>query len=218
MVRGLLHEFSSMDRQMRDKEFACRCCNANPDNRRGFIAGAVAALVAVGSALRPSTALAAGDAIRDAAPQPGDFLTWQAKSKRGPHLTLDDLKMNARQLVALPVDPASGTVRDGARFNQIMLTRLDTGELDEATLARSAEGVVAYSAMCTHDACPVSSWDGDTRQYVCPCHQSRFDATAGGNLVSGPAYRPLPALPLRLSGNGELVVDAPFTARVGGGR
>lgn len=99
----------------------------------------------------------------------------------------------------------------------MLLTRFDPAELDETTLALAADGVVAYSAACTHDGCPVSSWDAKTFQYVCPCHQSRFDPKAGGALVSGPAYRPLPALPLQLQ-DGFLVVAEAFTARPGGGR
>ena len=167
--------------------------------------------------LRGTPAHAVEDQIRDAPPQPGDFLTFQSKSKRGPHLTVDDLKTAAKQVMALPVDPASGLVRDGSRLSQVMLTRLDPAELDETTQARAADGVVAYSAACTHDACPISSWDPKKAHYVCPCHQSRFDPKAGGALVSGPAYRPLPALPLKVQ-DGLLVVAAPFTARPGGGR
>lgn len=112
---------------------------------------------------------------------------------------------------------ATGIVRDGSRLNQVMLTRLDPAELDEMTLSRAAEGVVAYSTACTHDGCPVTSWDRKTMQYVCPCHQSRFDPKAGGVLISGPAYRPLPALPLMVQ-DGVLVVADVLTARPGGGR
>ncbi|WGF88073.1 ubiquinol-cytochrome c reductase iron-sulfur subunit [Marinivivus vitaminiproducens] len=204
---------------MKDEEFVCGCrCGDNRDNRRGFLSTAAAVLSAAQFVLRPSAAWSAEEEISNAAPQPGDFLTYQTKAKRGPRLKPADLKKSAKQLLALPVDSASGVVRDGSRFNQIMLTQLDPQELDETTRARAAEGVVAYSAMCTHDACPVSSWDGKAQHYVCPCHQSRFDPKAGGNLVSGPAYRPLPALPLKLADSGELVVAEPFTARVGGGR
>ena len=201
-----------------NEKCGCRCaCTAKSGSRRGFIAQAIAALAATQALLRATPALSAEDAIRNAGPQPGDFLTFQAKSKRGPRLTIENLKTSAKQIMALPVDPASDTVRDGSRLNQVMLTRFDPTELDEATLARAADGVVAYSAACTHDGCPVSSWDAKTFQYVCPCHQSRFDPKAGGALVSGPAYRPLPALPLQLQ-DGFLVVAEAFTARPGGGR
>lgn len=155
--------------------------------------------------------------LRSAPPQPGDRLTHQQEARRTGFLTIDDLKIGEKQLVAVPVDPASGVVRDGSRHNRIMLNRLDPSALDAQTLERSAEGVVAYSSICTHDGCAVSSWDKTAQTYMCPCHQSSFDPKAGGVLLSGPAYRPLPALPLKVE-DGFLVVAAPFTARVGGGR
>jgi rieske iron-sulfur protein len=196
----------------------CSCaCLAATGSRRSFIGHAVAAFAAAQVMLRGTPALSAEDAVRNSPPQPGDFLTYQSKSKRGPHLAVDDLKLGAKQIIALPVDPATGIPRDGSRLNQVMLTRLDSAELDETTLARAAEGVVAYSTACTHDGCPVTSWDPKTMQYVCPCHQSRFDPKAGGVLISGPAYRPLPALPLKVEG-GVLVVADVLTARPGGGR
>ena len=167
-------------------------------------------------ALRGREARAADDA-RKSPPQVGDYLTFDAKAKRGPYLTPDNLKTGAKQVVVVAVDPVSGVVRDGSRFNKIMLTRLNPAELTEETAARSAAGVVAYSSICTHDGCAVSSWDDKAYHYVCPCHQSIFDPKAGGVLVSGPAYRPLPALPLKLEG-GKLVVAAVFIARIGGGR
>lgn len=195
----------------------CACACAGGGSRRTFIGRTAATLMALPALLRATPALSSEDEARKMPPQPGDFLTYQSKSKRGPHLTVDDLKIAAKQLTALPVDPATGIVRDGSRLNQVMLTRLDPTELDEATLARAADGVVAYSTACTHDGCPVTSWDPKTMQYVCPCHQSRFDPKAGGALISGPAYRPLPALPLKIEG-GVLVVADVLTARPGGGR
>ena len=193
---------------------SCPCAVAS-DGRRGFLAGTVAA--AAGVLLRGTPALSAAETAAAAPPQPGDLLTYQAAARRGPHLRPEDLKETARQVMALPVDPASGVVRDGSRHNAVLLTRFDPSALDAQTAARAADGVVAYSSICTHDACTVSSWDPKTLHYVCPCHQSRFDPRAGGVLVSGPAYRPLPALPLKLQ-DGLLVVAEAFTARVGGGR
>lgn len=198
----------------------CACAAADP-SRRSFIGRTVATFAAAQVMLRGTPALSAAPSAEEEArnmlPQPGDFLTYQSKSKRGTHLAVDDLKIAAKQIIALPVDPATGIVRDGSRLNQVMLTRLDPAELDEMTLSRAAEGVVAYSTACTHDGCPITSWDRKTMQYVCPCHQSRFDPKAGGVLISGPAYRPLPALPLMVQ-DGVLVVADVLTARPGGGR
>lgn len=195
----------------------CPCC-ASRDTRRGFLGGLAAAVATIHVMLGGRSALAdASQEARKAAPQPGDRLTFLAKSKRGPSLKPADVELSTKQLLAVAVDPATGTARDGSRFNQIMLTRFDPADLDDETRGRAADGVVAYSSICTHDACAVSSWDAAKLQYMCPCHQSAFDPKAGGVVASGPAYRPLPALPLTVE-NGEIVVAAAFTARIGGGR
>ena len=170
--------------KLRKADSCCGCGDARPDDSRRDFLGSLAALAASATlALRGREARAAEDA-RKAPPQVGDYLTYDAKAKRGPHLAPGDLEIGAKQLVVVAVDPASGVVRDGSRFNKIMLTRLDPAKLTPETASRAAEGVVAYSSICTHDGCAVSSWDDKEFHYVCPCHQSIFDPKAGGVLVS----------------------------------
>jgi Rieske Fe-S protein len=48
----------------------------------------------------------------------------------------------------------------------------------------------AFSAICTHEGCTVSSVSGGTIN--CPCHGSKFKI-ADGSVAHGPAQRPLPA-------------------------
>jgi cytochrome b6-f complex iron-sulfur subunit len=51
----------------------------------------------------------------------------------------------------------------------------------------AANAFVALTANCTHEACVVSSFTGQT--FVCPCHGSEFDTS--GRVVLGPASIPL---------------------------
>ena len=60
---------------------------------------------------------------------------------------------------------------------------------------------VAYSAVCTHQGCTVAYKDGNL---ACPCHGSVFDPADGAAVVSGPAPRPLPEIPVKVEG-GEVV-------------
>ena len=55
----------------------------------------------------------------------------------------------------------------------------------------------AFSAICTHAGCFVSSVSNGTIN--CPCHGSRFSITDGA-VVHGPATRPLPPIAINVEG------------------
>ncbi len=58
------------------------------------------------------------------------------------------------------------------------------------------DGILCYSKICTHVGCPISLWEQQTHNVLCPCHQSTFDLADNAKVVFGPAARPLPQLPL----------------------
>lgn len=62
---------------------------------------------------------------------------------------------------------------------------------------------VAYSAVCPHQGCTVD-YQQDSGQLACPCHGSAFDPADSGAVLSGPADRPLPDIPVEVQ-NGEVV-------------
>jgi Rieske Fe-S protein len=57
------------------------------------------------------------------------------------------------------------------------------------------------SAVCTHQACTIE--DKGSR-FECPCHGSRFSRM--GDVIRGPAERPLRRYPTRLEPNGRTLV------------
>ena len=85
-----------------------------------------------------------------------------------------------------------------------------------------ADGIVAYSSICTHAGCAISMYRVPTFRpveprpaLVCPCHYSTFDPATGGRVIFGPAGRPLPMLPLRADGNGFLRAAGNFDGAIG---
>jgi len=54
---------------------------------------------------------------------------------------------------------------------------------------------VAYDAVCTHEGCTVE-WDAPDGVLLCPCHGAAFDVANDGQVLQGPARRPLSSLPL----------------------
>ena len=146
-------------------------------------------------------------------PKEGDLIVKAGDATKTP-LTPADIPLGAMQTVAWAMDPGDGTVRSGSRFNALMLLRLDPEKLAPETRERSAEGVVAYTLICTHNGCDIDDWLAAAQNVSCSCHSSTFDPKDGARVVDGPAPRPLPALPLEIV-DGKLVVAGPFTARIG---
>jgi cytochrome b6-f complex iron-sulfur subunit len=111
-------------------------------------------------------------------------------------VTLDYLRPNVlfepptRFRAGTPLDYPEGIVR----FNR----------QQKAYVVGGPGGVYALSAVCTHLGC-ITRYLSDEKCIACPCHGSRFDLE--GNVIHGPAPRPLPWLEVQLDGGGNLVID-----------
>ena len=155
----------------------------------------------------------------DERPQKGDLLVVSEGEHAGEVIKPDDIKLGGPPVHAWPKDPKSSVIRKGSRLNEIVLVKLDPGELGEESRSRSADGIVAYSLICTHAGCSVTEWvkaeEGDKNVLKCPCHNSEFDPRESRQVVFGPAPRRLAALPLTIAG-GTLTVAATFIGKVGG--
>ncbi|UCD84655.1 MAG: Rieske (2Fe-2S) protein [Deltaproteobacteria bacterium] len=66
-------------------------------------------------------------------------------------------------------------------------------------LLRRQNDIAAFSAICPHLGC-IIKWDGEKREFPCPCHDSSF--TIEGKVTGGPA-RPYNLLEFRVKVEGE---------------
>jgi arsenite oxidase small subunit len=72
---------------------------------------------------------------------------------------------------------------------------------------------VAFDASCTHLGCQVhydktavKGWENNPQQSFCPCHGGVFDPKTG-NVLAGPAPRPLPKIKLEIDDQGEVYAN-----------
>lgn len=180
-------------------------------HRRAMLQGALA----LGVSLPLLEARAATeDDPKKARPQEGDQFVFFSGERKGEIIRAEDLPLGGPQIVAYPMDPATSTVRNGSRLNQVLLIRLEMDQLSQDTKAKAAEGVVGYSAACTHEACPVSMWKQDKGTLYCACHGTQYDPKDAAKVVDGPAPRRLAMLPLKIE-DGVLVAAGTFTGKVG---
>jgi rieske iron-sulfur protein len=147
-------------------------------------------------------------------PQAGDRLVFVQGDRKGKVIKVKDLTLGGPLQLAFPMDQNSKTVRDGNRLNQILVIRLKEEDFNSETKPNTAGGVVAYSAICTHQGCDVSQWKGDKSTLLCVCHGTEFDPKDRANVVFGPAPRRLPILPLSAE-DGVLVVAGGFRGKPG---
>jgi menaquinol-cytochrome c reductase iron-sulfur subunit len=63
--------------------------------------------------------------------------------------------------------------------------------------------VTVYSSICPHLGCGYN-WNAQDQHFECPCHGSVF--ALDGQVLAGPAPRPLDTLPTKIE-NGELLVE-----------
>jgi rieske iron-sulfur protein len=168
----------------------------------------------LGLALMPLLVRAArADEAATMPPLPDDRFVFLTGPKKGQVIQVDDLVLGGPQVQAYPVGQ-DGTIRNGSRLNLVILARFNPTGLSEETRTRAAEGVVAYSGICTHQGCPVNIWSKDPEAFACSCHRSLFNPKNGAEVISGPAPLPLAALGLKVA-DGAVAVASPFSGRVG---
>jgi Rieske Fe-S protein len=86
-------------------------------------------------------------------------------------------------VLALADVPVGGTASATVDGQKLLLSQPTAGT------------VLCFSAICTHQGCPVNA---TAKDFECPCHGSVFSTT--GAVLNGPAVVPLNKVPVKVSG------------------
>ncbi|MEM7190048.1 MAG: Rieske (2Fe-2S) protein [Pseudomonadota bacterium] len=187
----------------------------HPDRRDLLIGGTA---VVAGAAIA-----APGDAEAAKPPeklptQKGDRIQLIKGANKGEFVRPELIETGAKHIEAFPYDPENEVLRRKYRLNRLAVLKLDPSEMNEDTRARSVDGILVFSALCTHRACTIKSWMPEERYLRCHCHLSQFNALAEGRVMDGPARRALPMVPLELDEEGFVIAADTFTGKPGGAK
>lgn len=169
------------------------------------IAGAAGAMLSTVYTIRP-TQRRSGSEEPVAA---GDRLVFAMGANKGQVIKRDSI-LRGEAIYAFPEG------KDGNPDNLIILCHLDPTTLEPPTIPEwTAEGFVAYSAICTHLGCTVNysheAMEGAPHPHLhSPCHGGIFNPQKGAIVLAGPPPRPLPQLPIRINEQGEIVAAGWF--------
>jgi rieske iron-sulfur protein len=130
----------------------------------------------------------------------GDALVYATGNQAGQPVNADQIQAG-QGVQAFPEG------KSGNQDNLVELVRVAPGT--------GSEGLVAYSAICTHLGCTVIAKPNGDGYIVCPCHGSMFDPAHDAKVVHGPAGRPLPSLPITLGANGAVEANGEFSGPIG---
>lgn len=185
-------------------------------DRRTVVVGGSAVITGL-AALGVSSADAA-EAPEKMFLQPGDRIQLIEGAAKDENLRPELLTVGEKPVQAFPFDPTNNVLRRGNRLNRLLALRLDPAEMDDETRGRSIDGVLVYSALCTHRNCTIDSWMPEERFLRCHCHLSQFAALSAGSVTGGPARRQLPMVPIGLDADGFVAATEGFTRPPGGAK
>jgi ubiquinol-cytochrome c reductase iron-sulfur subunit len=106
----------------------------------------------------------------------------------------------------------------------LLVVRLPSQMIDLPPARRdwTPDGIMAFSKICPHAGCAISLYRYPTSEptsagpaFTCPCHYSTFTPGDGGQVIFGPAGRPLPQLPLMIDADGNLRAAGEFGSDIG---
>jgi len=151
-------------------------------------------------------------------PVAGDPLIYFDGDKKGQDVAVADVVKDAPAIIVVAKDPATGKPRevDGDPDKaKVLLYRSSPEKISEETKSEGiVDGIVCYSAVCTHLGCMLDDWNKELQEPMCPCHDATFSLLEAGKNTGGATSRSLPQIPIKDEG-GKLVVAGKPSGYVG---
>ena len=94
-------------------------------------------------------------------PQENDQFVFAQGDNQGEIIRPDDIPLGGPQVMAYPFEPVSQVVRDGSRFNKVMLVRFRPEDISERTQPHSAR--MASLRIRRFAPTPVARWSCGSR-------------------------------------------------------
>ncbi len=148
-------------------------------------------------------------------PQIGDRFQITKGPLKGELLRPGLLNVGEAPVIGFPFAPEEDVLRRKNRLNRLLMVELDPADMEEETRERSANGVLIYSAICTHRGCTIASWKAEDQHFRCHCHLSEFTPLDNARPITGPAKKSLAAVPLAVDEDGCVVAAGEFTRKPG---
>jgi Rieske Fe-S protein len=168
------------------------------------MAGAAAVVSVTGS-------LPAFAADQKDVPMVGDVFVFTDGPNKGNVVNVADIPVE--KLITVQAKDPSGAVREGDN-STVVLYRVAPAKVPSDMTSESVEGIMAYSAVCTHQGCMMTDWHiaSDAVAFsgiICPCHDAIFDPLQSGKNTAGAVSRTLPHFPIKSDGGKLVVTDVP---------
>ena len=134
------------------------------------------------------------------------FLRWVGVGSLASFLPVAIVACNSESESETSTASPSGTFESIGTVAQLEQTGQLNVKVGDATAIVQRDptnnNLVAVNPICTHRGCELA-WQANESTFVCPCHNAKFGAT--GEVLQGPAERPLVSYPVKTEGNSILL-------------
>jgi cytochrome b6-f complex iron-sulfur subunit len=94
-----------------------------------------------------------------------------------------------------------GTITTLDRTGELFVEDSPIGPVIVLGTSKNPQDLIAINPTCTHNGC-TTAWQQQTKTFNCPCHGAAFKAN--GEVLNGPAKRPLERFTVKIKGNSVL--------------